>query len=733
MIKEGNYHFFDFAKHREKFEDIFADYYGREHLDTIKERMDSVVYVPYMNFDHVNSYFNHRLDLFRDEILEEYSRLSGRAELTDAQKDMIWNNGGSVFTGLCINGDNLMDSDHLGDEKIERINDRLLVAKEFGVTDENPYEFLAEQARYVFKAIEKVCKEHPCDAFTDMMRAIKLRNIALQMYLTYVNKHFLCVTDRDYDIINKPDFDSQDKENLDCFHILFEGSIEHQGLVQYFTSESEERTNKSVQDRIEVYEGRVQMLALCGGIENLEHVTIDELFGEVDYTEEYGNRLAKELVHLGQKFPEYYIMPSVADKIENVRQGYLLSLYAGCKFAQNLNKTYNTMTHEVHDDTRYVTYLEFLNDELGHDPINVMFFDESQCIDPERLLSNLIHELNHILGRGLDRLDNNGKKVASNTGMIQFVRKVEDGEVGDYYRNNKAILNNEENWNEQMTQEILKMFVDKYGLVIGVDDVETPNLEGWQCVYDYYSFMSQPFWEKYKDKLKNERLKDIPSYFYDLGRREAISKYERFRDSIGYKVKKIVTPERIKNKGFLNHRIIEKLGKLIEEFQSSGHITRLINLRISPESLIGVKDFSTIENMPEDLAITLSAYKTVADSLMKEMQEDEQKLTRAVAKKEAITKLPSKITTVFKTKAGESIDSIKDYFKTHKRANVSQKRKPENLQIKNDTTICPKCNKPKRTKGIINISSTVDQLLNFAKRRNERNVQSQDDEKTLGE
>ena len=190
MIKEGNYHYFDFARHRDKFEDIFADYYGREHLDTIKKRMDSVVYVPYMNFDHVNDYFNHRLDLFRDEILAEYSRLSEFKSLTDTQKDIVWKDGGSLLFAFCKDGDNLKDCDHLGEEKDERLGDRILAAKEFGIYDENPYEFIAQQARYLFKAIEKVCEDHPCDAFKDMISAIKLRNSALQKYLLFVNKHY---------------------------------------------------------------------------------------------------------------------------------------------------------------------------------------------------------------------------------------------------------------------------------------------------------------------------------------------------------------------------------------------------------------------------------------------------------------------------------------------------------------------------------------------------------------
>ena len=47
MIKNGKYNFLDFDKHKEKFIDAFTTYYGKEAEQTIKDRINSITYVPY--------------------------------------------------------------------------------------------------------------------------------------------------------------------------------------------------------------------------------------------------------------------------------------------------------------------------------------------------------------------------------------------------------------------------------------------------------------------------------------------------------------------------------------------------------------------------------------------------------------------------------------------------------------------------------------------------------------
>ena len=169
MIKKGNYHYFNFDDHREKFVDIFTQYYGKQYEKTIRERLENFVYVPYMNFNYLNQYFNYYLSTFRNEIIEEYCKLSGRKDLTPEQKDVVWSKGGSTFFALVNEGENLVECDFLGDEKVELLNHRTTVAKSFGIEDEEPYPALVREARYVFQALQKVCENHPCDVFYDMI------------------------------------------------------------------------------------------------------------------------------------------------------------------------------------------------------------------------------------------------------------------------------------------------------------------------------------------------------------------------------------------------------------------------------------------------------------------------------------------------------------------------------------------------------------------------------------
>ena len=134
---------------------------------------------------------------------------------------------------------------------------------------------------------------------------------------------------------------------------------------------------------------------------------------------------------------------------------------------------------------------------------------------------------------------------------------------------------------------------------------------------------------------------------------------------------------------------------------------------------MGVDNFEEIENMPQDLAITLSAYKQVAENLMQEFDKEDNKITKAIERKQKITEIPS----IISSKMKQGVSTLSS-LKSHVLSKSSKKSKQSDDKVK----ICPRCHKSKRSTQNEN-NSTVKQLLEFAHRRDDRLFSFDDNER----
>jgi len=617
MIKDGNYYYLNFDEHKEKFIDVFTEYYGSEFAETIRNRINSITYVPYMKFDYVSSYYGKLMDKYKDEIIAEFKKISGH-DVKKEDEDLIWKDGGSSIFASEIDGHNLENCDFLFEVKNEylAIRDKVTTALGLDKSADLVEQFKCE-ARNLKKALAEVEKRHPCQVFNDVERGIRNRNDSLQKFLVNVNKYFLNLSEHDIELINSPNFDTYDREDLNSKYLMFGTTIEEPGLIKYFTSESEETIkNGDIDDKITINEGRVRFMALNSGYEHLKHVTIDELYGktEIKDKDDYLKRLIQEQINIAQIEPEGLIPPAVADKVEECRLVFSRNLYVGCQMIANLSNSYQGTSHNVENVEEWFTCLEFERQKYDQ-PINVIYFNENQSIKASRLISNLIHEINHAVGHGKAVLDKNKKLAVSKSGIIEFLRVVYNGEdLGEYVAGNEDILNIGEDYNERMAREQTEMFLSKYPNVFDDADVELKYEENWHCAYDFFNFMTDKSWEQFADVIKRYRLLDDVGIYYDVDKRQAFGLREYAVDTIKYVYNKHFNPKKLSTRGEINSIIFQELGALIEEFKDN-LLPCLYDLEIKPTDLQNRDDFSDLPNMTDEINEELKYYKQTADEI----------------------------------------------------------------------------------------------------------------------
>ena len=573
MIKDGNYYFLDYEAHREDFIQILIDYYGKKHEKTIRERMDKVVYVPYMKYDNVIDYYSQFMTQHQDEIFAAFEKVRG-IKLTEEMKPIIWKDGGSRCFAANFEGENLNDCEFfLGKEYCDEIRKaREEVCQAFGITAENPVPEIQTLCRQVKAALREVANKHPNQVNRDVEKFINNKNSLLQKYLTYVSKYFLSMTERDIDIINNPDFDSYDVDNLDCRYMFFEDTIGNPGLVSYFTTESQNKLMQgTLEEQVSILKGRVKWFALNGGADCLKYVTQEEVFKETPADlEDFAVRLIQELEQQVISQPEATMVMPIADAIESHRRFLAETQYFGCRFAQNLNKSWDGDTHTATSEDQWLTTMGFYGGQVDV-PINTIFFNEDTKQTPEQLLASLIHEINHAVSFGNAFISKDKKKAYGRYGLVGRLLKIDKDhyycgniEVPDY----NGMLSIEENINERQAKEMTKMFIKRFGVPFDKCDIQHSNFnENFYCLYDYWSFLTEKFYKTYGDRIKDTRVSENQSFFFDNEGMPASSKVESAVDFFRSQYRKRVRPQEYEDKGFLSYSKLARLGRVVEQFQ----------------------------------------------------------------------------------------------------------------------------------------------------------------------
>lgn len=696
MIKNGNYYFLDYDAHKEDFIQILIDDYGKDKEDLIRERMSKVVYVPYMTYDNVIDYYSQSMTEHSDEIYKAFSRLRG-VKLNKRMKELIWKDGGSKCFAANFEGENLDDCEFfLGKEYCDEVRQaRKEVCEAFGITAENIIPEIQTLCRQVKAALRTVADRHPCEVYKDVEKFINNKNSLLQKYLTYVSKYYLSMTERDIDIINNPDFDSYDVDNLDCRYMFFDNTIGNPGLVSYFTTESQDYViNGTIDDQLRILIGRTKWYALNGGVECLKYVKPEELFGEDQPAdkEEFLERIMSELEYQVISQPGAAMNLQVADAIENNRKFLAETQYYGCRFAQNLNKSWDGDVHTAASENQWMTTMGYMGGRVEV-PINTIFFNEDTKQSPESLLSNLIHENNHAVAFGNALISKNNKRAYGRYGLVGTLLAIdkEGYNMGSYIiPDYNGILAIEENLNERQAKVQTEKFLKKYACPFEACDIKHQQYsDKFVCLYDYWNFLTEKFYQIYGDRIKDTRVSEGQKFYFDTEGLPPATKVESVLDFVRAEYRKRVNPEKFEEQGFLSYNKIKRLGKIIEQFQENV-LPTLEDGQVSIEEL-EARSGEHYDQLASNIKLLIESLETSANRIVEQMQQDNidsrrRLITRTVRKSDA-KELVEKVVGKGKVLVESGVKHLESFINSKKKKTTPTSQKPTVPVIEDDKSM----------------------------------------------
>ena len=685
MIINGNYKYLDFEANKQKIIDIMLSVYGAENEDNITERMNKVEYVPYTKYECVIDYYSQSMNKYKDEIYKKFEEISG-IRLFKLSKDIVWKDGGSKLFLAIMEGENLDSCECLlTKETCDEIRKaRKYVCQVFGINENNAVAEIQKLCRYTRQALDEVAKAHPNDVNRDVQKFISNKNELIQKYLLYINKYYMNLTKRDMDILNNPDFDTYDVENLDCRYMFFELGLSSPGLISYFSTANEEiLENGTIDQQIDIMEGRVRWFAFNDGPETLKCVTPEEIFSKVEVKDkkDYLKRLMKELDYQKLAQPEMIIECKTADNIEAYRRILSDMQFMGCKFAASLNRNYNGQSHSSISDMEWFTTMEYDGGTINA-PINKIFFNEDTRLSPDSLTQTLIHECTHAISFGDAFISRSKKKAFGNFGFAGRLydiekdnRIVKEIEYNDY----DYIINVEENQTEKEANETYNNFRLYFEPLFEPCDIEPEYYsDDRESLYDYWNILTSKFYEYYGSKIKESRVTN-KKIFFDNDGVPSSNVFERTIDYVRHHAQNIVDPEGHEKYGFLSYNKVLKLGKVIEDFKND--VLPVLVEENVPAIEVTQKSGPHYDELDESIKLAIAEYEAKANSVVDSMIKDSaneisRSIDRAVLKKN----VKSVLNTVTKP-----VRDVTDFIKgkNNKKKKVTDKT-DENIQKKDD-------------------------------------------------
>ena len=576
MIKNGNYSYLDLHAHKDKFIDIACEYYGEEYRQQFEKDFENLKYIPYMNFGTIANYYNKYILQFKDEIIAEYMRLSGRKTLTDEQKHFLMNDSDYTLESSIREGRLLYNIIYREKDKLAKLqNHRLEVAKAFGILGNGQYilDELHKEVRYLAQAKRNVENAHKCDTFVDIQRYRVNSMHALQSFLLEIGKNALSLSKNDYEILSRPEFDICDRENLDCKYILFGGRIDKEGLISSFTS-TEEKTLKTMPytpEACQVLEYRLQYFYFNDPGKTLTFVTEDEIFirdeDAISDFKDYFIRLSMQYEAYKLSYPNVFVHCSTADSIEQLRKDWAKHVYDGClctkPFLRDIDgSSINYEDKELDWFSSDMSYYD--NPFQSHKNI---VFDEGNSASPLMLLEYIIHELNHIYSFS-NRSIKPTRFIKASGFHEQNFRLDKDCEIKNEVplTGTSDLTNTDENIDQLVTIEMLKLFLDKYPNIFEEYDISFDGIEDKGVLYAYWDILTRPFFDYFKEHIKKYRIdKSYPFYFDNEG--IAVDTSERIINLIKSKYNRITKPTSFSQNGVVDLNKVIKLNRLITKFR----------------------------------------------------------------------------------------------------------------------------------------------------------------------
>lgn len=577
MIEKGNYDFFDYDAHKGQFVEAFARVYGEEHRNEISRRLDTVQYIPYIEPTVVYEYYNQLINMHSDELIHEFKKLMGLKRVPREMAEIIWSEEklDSPLVFSIVFGTNLDDMSQFASMKDDLDDARDIREKAyklFGLDGEDKFERLKDIVRVLNRAMTIVGNRYPCDVVKDIRRYQENKVTALQMFLTKLNKSGFPFTQKDMDILAKPDIDFVDITGLDCNMILFNRNVGNPGLAYWFTSENQSKcvNGASPEEIEEILKGRLQYWALNldEGANAFKYVSAEEIMGKAKPRDvmDFIRRMEREVNELASTYQEEFNFTcELADGIEQYRKAYADGLYSGCKFVKNINRDYQDNVHDPFK-SQWVTYMDNVQDAFGN-PVNYIFFNESGNMTPKGLLGNLIHELGHVIRRSDPMYDEENGLDIERIGIHTTAKQLNDGKVGDYVIWDDQIMQLEENINERIRREVEKEFEELYGIVMQDSDIPYLEQKEMACLYDYWDFITEDFYNHFKDAILEHPLNLDFDMYYQY-QNPPVSNKEAYTNLIKEKIRRFLTPNAFSSTGCVDRMKVSQLGNMIAYFQT---------------------------------------------------------------------------------------------------------------------------------------------------------------------
>lgn len=600
MIINGNYKWFDIESLKPLFIEASVKVYGEDYRESITNKINSFKYHPYHSIEYVTDYYNAYIYSFREEIAEEFFKLSG-IEPDEKLKKIIIPEEYDKYPALfyAVEGGLNVDSTNYTSEGVNYLKQiRDIIIDRFGLTgsDEDIYKQLLVLRNIYAQAEEIVEGRHKCDVTEDM-------NILSCNAINIVKRYLKIAKDAGYDVsfediykLGNDNFNVSDIYNLKCARTLFGGDVKTPGLIKSFTSESNERLKNAPDfEQLSIIVDRLKYLDTIGlpfkfiNKEELYEATdqdnyVNRILQEYEYQKtcpnqikfiDYWNYDEKELkkaFKTGQFFPE-----DLADTLEEDRIEICEDLVQGCKFYSKRDP-YPYFTE-------FLNFVTYNNEDLDiMKPYADLYILEDYVITQDRFIDNIAHELNHILGCGFPLILNPKTNVVTSKNGVNFRRNEIDENNKIIYAsqdyncafnmtNDPVMQRLEEYINEQQAKEIaeqIKILMEEQGISLGLDEdtVLEHNPFDYACLYDFYDFLGRDFYEKFYQELKLQKIDDSYNmYFKDTFGIDIES--HKMLDLMVYlrgKIKRLQQDPMYLEEGVVDYQKVHKLAELIDKF-----------------------------------------------------------------------------------------------------------------------------------------------------------------------
>ncbi len=567
-IINGNYTFLDLRDIKSNVIDTFTEYFGEEYRDTIKNRLDRVLFAPYHSLDYINEYYLEHINRYSSEIY--YRTLEKLGIESTPEIERILKAYGTIrdndLKDVVFYDNSITGTVH------RKINEETLrpVADAFGVNTGSLERDRAELVR-IYKtylsAIREVENENTCDVFYDT-QVIHFNNIDfVKKLVKKAQKLGIQISENDEQMLTRNDLEMCDLLDLDCFGSLFMDSVSYPGSISYFSSARQKELEETPNSNF-IIQHRLQYLFKNGAMPvyfTKEEVESDDFLFTLNAGSE--EKLLKE--YYFQLVACKNIIPSTkaVDSLEAYREELRKSMAHNTRInhtMQRIGLTIGKNANEFFASNRYPGGKE-------KNQIVAIGMNFDPTYDDDSFLEILMHELDHAISFYNHRKLGHDK-VIKTRGVAVSRLKVIDGEVKEEVFDHE-LDNLEEYCNQMQTKELTELYIKKFGVpYMPSSDLSVGKKNNrFSSLYENFGFLANGFYEMFSPELKKSKVENIP-LFYDYTPHTEKKSPGSIVSLIKERVSRVISPRNAGN-GRIDYSAVVELARIITEYRqfSSDH------------------------------------------------------------------------------------------------------------------------------------------------------------------